>query len=104
MLGTIREYALERLAERHDHEQVRARHAAFFLALAERAVEGLTGDGSTGAPAPAARPWRVVSRLGEQTMRSLVADSRAGMTNHSLAERYSISLSSVKRILRRIHV
>jgi len=37
MLETIREYALEQLAESPDAEQIRSRHAARFLALAEEA-------------------------------------------------------------------
>ena len=38
MLETMREYALERLEERHEGDAVRQRHAAYYLALAERAV------------------------------------------------------------------
>jgi predicted ATPase/class 3 adenylate cyclase len=41
MLETIREYALERLAEAPDAEAVRARHAARFLGLAEEAAPHL---------------------------------------------------------------
>ena len=37
MLEPVRQYALERLQESDEEERVRARHAAFFLALAERA-------------------------------------------------------------------
>jgi predicted ATPase/class 3 adenylate cyclase len=43
MLETIREFAEERLAESEDAEEIRRRHAAFFLDLAERAEPGLTG-------------------------------------------------------------
>ncbi len=43
MLGTIREYALERLAERGDEEEVRRRHAGFYRALAEAADPALLG-------------------------------------------------------------
>jgi predicted ATPase/DNA-binding SARP family transcriptional activator/Tfp pilus assembly protein PilF len=43
MLETIREYGLERLAERGDGEEVRRRHANFYLALAEEAAPGLMG-------------------------------------------------------------
>jgi predicted ATPase/DNA-binding SARP family transcriptional activator len=37
MLGTMREYALERLGEQDDSETVRRRHAAYYLGLAEQA-------------------------------------------------------------------
>ena len=37
---------------------------------------------------------------GEQIIRELLTDSRAGTPQRELAERYGISVSSVKRILR----
>jgi predicted ATPase/DNA-binding SARP family transcriptional activator len=43
MLETIREYGLERLAERGDAEAVRRRHAEFYLRLAEEAEPALLG-------------------------------------------------------------
>jgi predicted ATPase/DNA-binding SARP family transcriptional activator len=43
MLETIREYALERLAERGDGEAVRRRHADLYLMLAEEAEQELLG-------------------------------------------------------------
>jgi predicted ATPase len=43
MLETLREYALERLAERPDAEEIRARHAHYYLALAEHGESGLVG-------------------------------------------------------------
>ena len=43
MLETMREYALERLAERGDGEAVRRRHAGFYLRLAEDAEPALLG-------------------------------------------------------------
>ena len=43
MLETIREYALERLAERGDGDAVRRRHAGFYLPLAEEAEPALLG-------------------------------------------------------------
>ncbi|MGH2677108.1 MAG: tetratricopeptide repeat protein [Actinomycetota bacterium] len=43
MLETIREYASERLAGDPAAEEVRRRHAAFYLDLAERAAPELTG-------------------------------------------------------------
>jgi predicted ATPase/DNA-binding SARP family transcriptional activator/DNA-binding CsgD family transcriptional regulator len=43
MLEPIRQYAREALEESGEAEEVRARHAAFFLALAEEAEPGLIG-------------------------------------------------------------
>jgi non-specific serine/threonine protein kinase len=43
MLNTIRDYARERLEEQREGEAQRARHAAFFLELAESAAAGLRG-------------------------------------------------------------
>jgi predicted ATPase/class 3 adenylate cyclase len=43
MLYTIREFALERLADLDEPDTVAARHAHFFLGLAEGAAPGLTG-------------------------------------------------------------
>jgi predicted ATPase/DNA-binding SARP family transcriptional activator len=43
MLETIREYALERLAARGDGDDVRRRHAGFYLQLTEQAEPGLIG-------------------------------------------------------------
>ncbi len=45
MLGTIREYAFERLAERGEAVALRRAHAAYYLALAEEAEAYLTGAG-----------------------------------------------------------
>ena len=43
MLETIREYAVERLEEAGETEEVRRRHAAWMLAVAQRADEGFRG-------------------------------------------------------------
>ncbi|HMA34266.1 MAG TPA: tetratricopeptide repeat protein [Chloroflexia bacterium] len=43
MLGTIREYAAEQLAERGEDERLRRQHAAYYLALAEEAAPHLRG-------------------------------------------------------------
>jgi predicted ATPase/class 3 adenylate cyclase len=43
MLETIREFALEKLAENAEEEEIRRRHAQAFLDLAERAQPELTG-------------------------------------------------------------
>ena len=49
MLETIREYAAEQLAAMGETDELRRRHAEFFVALAERAEEGWLG--------PAQRSW-----------------------------------------------
>jgi DNA-binding GntR family transcriptional regulator len=51
--------------------------------------------------APQRQPWRLVDRLGEQTIQEMLHDSHSGATQRRLAERYGISLTSVKRALRR---
>jgi predicted ATPase len=43
MLEPIRQYARQKLDESRDVDEVRDRHAAFFLALAEEAEPELTG-------------------------------------------------------------
>jgi DNA-directed RNA polymerase specialized sigma24 family protein len=48
----------------------------------------------------APRVWRICDRLSEADIRSLVSSYRAGTTARELAERFKISKSSVKQILR----
>jgi predicted ATPase len=43
MLETIREFAVERLTKRGDDDEVRARHAHYYAAIAEEAAEALKG-------------------------------------------------------------
>jgi len=51
--------------------------------------------------AQAWRRWRPVDRLGDRIILELLPDSRTGTTHRALAERHGISMSSVKRVLRR---
>src|SRR5271170_3023962 len=44
MLSTIREYALERLAESHDEPATRRAHAAYYLVLAEEGAEDIAAQ------------------------------------------------------------
>jgi predicted ATPase/transcriptional regulator with XRE-family HTH domain len=46
MLETIREYALERLAEHGEEQMLRRRYAMYYLTLAEQAEQGLQGSDS----------------------------------------------------------
>ena len=63
-------------------------------------IAGIDLDGSAPSP-PQVRRWRLVDRFGEQIIRQLLEDRRGGATMRELVERYGISMSSVKRILRR---
>jgi hypothetical protein len=55
----------------------------------------------TAAPTQAPRRWRLGDRFGEQVIGDLLRDRHAGATHRALAERYGISVSSAKRVLRR---
>ena len=44
MLETIREYAVERFEESGEAEELRRRHAAYFVGLAEEAEPNLRGE------------------------------------------------------------
>lgn len=57
-------------------------------------------EGSVRTTAKAAVPHRVVDRLGEETVQQMIEERRAGVELRELAERYGVSLSSVKRVLR----
>ena len=72
------------------------------VALAAQAIAGVKiHHGSTASRPLAHRRWRLVDRLGEQIISDLLRDSGMGTTQLKLAERYGISLSSVKRLTRR---
>ncbi len=72
------------------------------VALATQAMTGIKiHHGSTASRPVAHRRWRLVDRLGEQIISDLLRDSGVGATQRTLAERYGISLSSVKRLTRR---
>jgi hypothetical protein len=77
-------------------------HIRDVLAYSANAVAHVKiDDGSTASPRSARRPWPITDRLGEQAIRELLHDSRARATQRDLAQRYGISVSSVKRLLRR---
>jgi hypothetical protein len=46
-------------------------------------------------------PWRVNDRLSAAELQELVNQLQAGVSRPKLAQRYGISLSSVKRLLRK---
>jgi DNA invertase Pin-like site-specific DNA recombinase len=72
-----------------------------MVALAAQAVAGIKGTAQAVSPLLTPRRWRLVDRLGEQIIRDLLRDGRSGATKRVLAERYGISLSSVKRLVRK---
>ena len=47
-------------------------------------------------------PWRLGDRLSPTDVAQLIAGLRAGTAKHVLADRYNISISSVKRLLRKL--
>jgi hypothetical protein len=71
-----------------------------IVAHAAQAVTHLKLDHYSAAPPlpPTRRRWRLVDRLGEEIIRELLTNSCAGTPQGELAERYGISVSSVKRI------
>ena len=68
LLETLREYAAERLAELDEVAGSSAAHAAYFLALAEDASQGLTG--------PDDARWIAVLSIEEDNFRSALAWTR----------------------------
>jgi len=71
------------------------------VALAAQAVDGVKIEaGQVPSPPRAPRRWRLVDRLGEHIILQLLQDRRGGLTKQALADRYDVSLSSIKRILR----
>jgi hypothetical protein len=46
------------------------------------------------------RQWRIGDRLSEPDQKQLIADFTAGTSKRKLAERYGISESSIKRLIR----
>ena len=65
MLETIREYAADQLAESQEQEQLRRRHAEFFVALAEGAQAEHLGAGQAG--------WRERFRAERDNFRAVLA-------------------------------
>ncbi|HEV2126712.1 MAG TPA: tetratricopeptide repeat protein, partial [Chloroflexota bacterium] len=69
MLETIREYGLERLEASGEVTAIRDRHAAYFLALAERAESNLLG--------PEGRAWFLLLDLEYDNLRNALAWTEA---------------------------
>jgi hypothetical protein len=72
-----------------------------IVTLAAQAFDNVAGENAqTGLPRSVTRRWRVIDR-GHQVISELLADRHAGATKPALAARHGISVSSVKRILKR---
>jgi len=57
-------------------------------------------DTDVGARSSAARPWSIRNRLSNDDILQIIAEFLAGTSKRLLAERYAISVTSVKTILR----
>ena len=64
---------------------------------AEAVTRGRVEGTSSTSHRSAYKRWRVVDRLGDEAVAELMAAFVAGATREVLAERYGVSLSSVKR-------
>ncbi len=82
MLETIREYAAERLAELPEEGQIRQRHAAEFLALAEEGERQLSGPGE--------KEWLELLDLEHNNLRT--ADDWYGRESPGLGLRLAVAL------------
>ena len=84
MLATIREYALERLAECGEANTLRDRHAAFFLNFAETAAPHVTtGQRMT---------WLVALEIEHDNLRAALTWSRSGASDAELGLRLAGAL------------
>jgi predicted ATPase/transcriptional regulator with XRE-family HTH domain len=84
MLETIREYALERLAEHGQKEEVRRRYAAYYLTLAEQGERGLQG--------PDSRLWLDRLETEHDNLRAVLAWSQTTAGAHELGLRLAAAL------------
>jgi tetratricopeptide (TPR) repeat protein len=84
MLETIREYALERLAEDGQEKVVRQRYAAYYLALAEQGERGLQG--------PDSRRWLDRLETEHDNLRAVLAWSQTTAGDHELGLRLAAAL------------
>jgi predicted ATPase/class 3 adenylate cyclase len=88
MLGTIREYALEQLAESGEAEVTTRRHAEFFCALAEEAEPELRGPRQSG--------W--LARLDAENDNTTLAATAAEIDNLRLAWRYWVDKGDLDQL------
>jgi predicted ATPase/transcriptional regulator with XRE-family HTH domain len=84
MLETIREYALERLAEHGQAEVLRRRYAAYYLTLAEQGEQGLQG--------PDSRRWLDRLETEHDNLRAVLAWSQTTEGDSELGLRLAAAL------------
>jgi tetratricopeptide (TPR) repeat protein len=84
MLETIREYALERLAEHGQEEGARRRYAAYYVTLAEQGERGLQG--------PDSRLWLERLEIEHDNLRAVLAWSQTTAGDHDLGLRLAAAL------------
>jgi tetratricopeptide (TPR) repeat protein len=84
MLETVREYALERLAEIGEEEVLRRRHAEYFVALAEMAEAELWG--------PQQVEWLQRLEIEHGNLRAALDWSHGGEDRHDIAVRLAVAL------------
>jgi predicted ATPase/transcriptional regulator with XRE-family HTH domain len=84
MLETIREYALERLAEHGEEELLRRRYASYYLTLAEQGEQGLQG--------PDSRRWLDRLETEHDNLRAVLAWSQTTAGDHELGLRLAAAL------------
>ncbi len=105
MLETIREYSAERLEERVERDELRGRHADYFLSLAEQAAAGAPSEipDETASLRDEldnmrhARGWLVASGDAERETRLAVAAFWALWTQASLRELKAWLVSALER-------
>src|SRR5262249_14940090 len=84
MLETIREFALERLAEHGQEQMLRRRYAAYYLTLAEQGEQGLQG--------PDSRRWLDRLEAEHDNLREVLAWSQTTEGDHELGLRLAAAL------------
>jgi hypothetical protein len=50
------------------------------------------------------RPWRLRDKLSEQDVQAIIREFSAGTSKRVLADRYSISIGSIKRLLQQHNI
>ena len=85
------------LLVRYSNHKDELKHLAKLL----RHIENHDQDAELVARRPEPMPLRGLARLSPDDMRQLITNFRTGTPKHVLAHRYGVSLSTVKRLLRR---